>query len=138
MAEVVSSYVSNNRVSGEHLPELIRAVYTSLATAGTVTAAAAAKVEPLVEVRKSVFADHLVCLTCGQRFSMIKRHLRTEHNLSVEEYRVRYDLACSYPLVAPNYAKVRSALAKKIGLGRKSGERPPAKMAARKKVRSRG
>ena len=117
-ARVVSGYVSNNRLSGEQLPELIEAVYRSLSTAGTAVAAAAAKIEPAVAVKKSVFADHLVCLACGASFSMLKRHLNTEHQLTPIEYRERYGLARDYPLVTPDYAKVRSRLAKKIGLGR--------------------
>jgi len=116
-AQVISGYISNNRLSGEQLPELIQAVYKSLSTAGAVAAAAAAKVEPAVEVKKSVFADRIVCLACGAPFSMLKRHLNTEHQLTPAEYRERYGLARDYPLVAPDYAKVRSRLAKKIGLG---------------------
>jgi predicted transcriptional regulator len=86
-----------------------------------------------VEVKKSVFADHLVCLACGASFRMLKRHLNTEHQLTPMAYRDRYDLPRDYPLVAPNYAKVRSSLAKKIGLGRKAGSRAPARLAARKR-----
>jgi predicted transcriptional regulator len=92
-------------------------VYNSLATAGTAVAAAEAKIAPKVEVKKSVFADHLVCLACGASFSMLKRHLNTEHQLTPVAYRERYELPRDYPLVAPDYAKVRSRLAKKIGLG---------------------
>jgi predicted transcriptional regulator len=116
-ARVVSGYISNNWLSGEQLPELIQAVYKSLSTVEASTAAAAAKIEPKVEVKKSVFADHLVCLACGASFSMLKRHLNTEHQLTPLEYRERYELPRDYPLVAPDYAKVRSRLAKKIGLG---------------------
>ena len=78
-AQVVSGYVSNNRLSGEQLPELIQAVYRSLSTAGAVVAAADAKIAPKVEVKKSIFADRIVCLACGASFSMLKRHLNTEH-----------------------------------------------------------
>ena len=131
-ARVVSGYVSNNRLSGEQLPELIQAVYNSLSTAGTATATADAKIAPKVEVKKSVFADHLVCLACGQSFSMLKRHLNTEHELTPAAYRERYELPRDYPLVAPNYAKVRSSLAKKIGLGIGSRGRGAKKMASRK------
>jgi predicted transcriptional regulator len=92
-------------------------------------AAAAAKMVPVVEVKKSVFADRLVCLACGQSFSMLKRHLRTEHQLAPIEYREQYGLSLEYPLVAPNYAKVRSNLAKKIGLGRVANPRLAAKKA---------
>jgi predicted transcriptional regulator len=132
-ARVVSGYVSNNRLSGEQLPELIQVVYNSLTTAGAATAAAAAKIEPKVEVKKSVFADHLVCLACGASFSMLKRHLNTEHQLTPVEYRERYELPRDYPLVAPDYAKVRSRLAKKIGLGVGGNPRLAAKRAGKKR-----
>ena len=73
------AYISNNRLSGEQLPELIQAVYRSLSTAGAVAAAADAKIAPKVEVKKSIFADRIVCLACGASFSMLKRHLHAEH-----------------------------------------------------------
>ena len=88
----------------------------------------------VVEVKKSVFADHLVCLACGASFSMLKRHLNTEHQLTPVEYRERYGLARDYPLVAPDYAKVRSRLAKKIGLG-VGGRGGGAKKVAGRKLR---
>ena len=84
-------------------------------------------------MKKSVFADHLVCLACGQSFSMLKRHLNTEHELTPAAYRERYGLARDYPLVSPNYAKERSSLAKKIGLGIGSRGRGAKKMASRKR-----
>ena len=86
-----------------------------------------------MEVKKSIFADHLVCLACGASFSMLKRHLNTEHQLTPVEYRERYELPRDYPLVAPDYAKVRSRLAKKIGLGIGSRGRGAKKMAGRKR-----
>jgi predicted transcriptional regulator len=116
-AKVVSGYVSNNRLPGEQLPELIRSVYNSLFTAGPAMSAASVKMQPAVEVKKSVFADHVVCLACGASFKMLKRHLNTDHQLTPIEYRQRYDLPRDYPMVSPNYHKVRSNLAKKIGLG---------------------
>ena len=128
-ARVVSSYVRNNRLSGEQLPELIRAIYQSLSTAGPQMTAAAVKMQPAVEVKKSVFADHVVCLACGKSFSMLKRHLNTDHQLTPIEYRARYELPRDYPMVSPNYAKVRSGLAKKIGLGRVGGASREAKKA---------
>jgi predicted transcriptional regulator len=131
-ARVVSGYVSNNRLSGEHLPELIAAVYRSLSTAGAAVAAAAARIEPAVDVKKSVFADHLACLVCGASFSTLKRHLNVEHQLTPIAYRERYGLPRDYPLVAPDYAKVRSRLAKKAGLGRGGNSRWAAKRAGRK------
>jgi predicted transcriptional regulator len=131
-ARVVAGYVSNNRLSGEQLPELIEAVYRSLSTAEAAVAAEAAQIEPAVEVKKSVFADHLACLACGASFSMLKRHLKTEHQLTPIEYRERYGLPRDYPIVAPDYAKVRSRLAKKNGLGRGGNPRLAAKRPGKK------
>jgi predicted transcriptional regulator len=128
-AQVVSSYVSNNRVPGDHLPALIQAVYQTLSTAQTSAVAAMAKVEPAVAVKESVLHDRIICLVCGQGYSMLKRHLGTEHQLTPVEYRARYELPRDYPLVSPDYAKTRSKLAKRIGLGHKGGR------AARKKRR---
>jgi predicted transcriptional regulator len=128
-AQLVSSYVSNNRVPGDQLPALIQAVYQTLSTAQTSAVAAMAKVEPVVAVKKSVLPDRIICLVCGPSYSMLKRHLGTEHELTPAEYRARYELPRDYPLVAPDYAKTRSQLAKQIGLGRK-GKSP-----ARKKRR---
>ena len=125
-ARVVAGYVSNNRLSGEQLPELIEAVYRPLSTAEAAVAAEAAQIEP------AVFADHLACLACGASFSMLKRHLKTEHQLTPIEYRARYGLPHDYPIVAPDYAKVRSRLAKKNGLGRGRNPRLAAKRPGRK------
>lgn len=118
-AQLVSSYVTNNRVPGDQLSALIQSVYQTLSTAQTSAVAATAKVEPAVAVKKSVLPDRILCLVCGQGYSMLKRHLGTEHQLTPVEYRARYELPRDYPLVAPDYAKTRSKLAKQIGLGRK-------------------
>ena len=134
-ARVIAGYVSNNRLSGEQLPELIEAVYRSLSTAEAPVAAAAARaarIELVVAVKQSVFADHLACLACGASFSMLKRHLQTEHQLTPIAYRERYGLPRDYPIVAPDYAKVRSRLAKKAGLGRGGNSRWAAKRAGKK------
>jgi len=116
-AQIVSVFVGNNTVRADQLPTLIRDVHRTLSTVGE-DVAEPAKAEPAVEVRKSVFPDHLVCLGCGKSFKMIKRHLMTDHQLTPEQYRSRYGLPRGYPMVSPNYAKFRSAFAKKIGLGR--------------------
>jgi predicted transcriptional regulator len=126
-AKLVASYVSNNRLPGDQLSALIQMVYQTLSTAQTAAVATVAKVEPAVAVKKSVLPDRIVCLVCGQGFAMLKRHLGTEHELTPDAYRARYELPRNYPLVSPNYAKTRSKLAKQIGLGRKGQE------AARKK-----
>ena len=117
-AEIVSAHVSHNAVAVDQLPGLIQQVFNALATAEQ-AATAPPKAEPAVAVKRSVFADHIVCLDCGKHLSMLKRHLMTDHKLTPEQYRQRWELPFSYPLVAPNYAKTRSALAKKFGLGRK-------------------
>lgn len=117
-AQIVSAHAGNNVVPTEQLPELIRQVHHALATVGQ-HSADPVKAEPAVPVKKSVFGNHIVCLECGKHFSMLKRHIMTDHNLTVPQYRAKWELPSSYPLVAPDYAKVRSALAKKIGLGQK-------------------
>jgi predicted transcriptional regulator len=132
-AEVVSGYVSNNRTASDQLPALIQSVYQTFANARPAAAAEAAKLEPMVPVKKSVLPDRILCLVCGQGFSMLKRHLGTEHQLTPADYRARYALPRDYPLVAPDYAKVRSKLAKKIGLGRSGSPRTAARMAGRKR-----
>jgi predicted transcriptional regulator len=116
-AQVVSAHVANNTVAPGDVPKLINEVYRALADAGR-GPTAAATAEPAVPVKRSVTPGHLVCLECGKLFSMLKRHLGTDHQLTPDQYRQKWDLAPSYPIVAPNYAKTRSALAKKIGLGR--------------------
>jgi predicted transcriptional regulator len=85
------------------------------------------KPAPAVAVKKSVFDDHVVCLDCGKKLKMLKRHLMTDHSMTPEQYRERWSLGREYPMVAPEYASKRSALAKKIGLGRKTGTKVPAK-----------
>jgi predicted transcriptional regulator len=131
-AEVVSGYVSNNRTASDQLPTLIQAVYRTFANAGPTAAAETAKLEPAVAVKKSVFPDRVLCLVCGQGFSMLKRHLGTEHQLTPDEYRSRYELPRNYPLVAPDYAVTRSKLAKKIGLGRGGTARTAGQMRGKK------
>jgi predicted transcriptional regulator len=117
-SEIVSAHVSNNAVPLDQLPSLIQQVFNTLATVEQRTAEPP-RPDPPVPVKQSVKPAHIVCLDCGKQFSMIKRHLTTDHQLAPEQYRQRWGLPASYPLVAPNYAKVRSALAKKIGLGRR-------------------
>ena len=121
-AEIVAAYVTNNSVNVSDLPNIITTVQASLR--GVIEGAPApGKPTPAVSVRRSVKKDHIVCLVCGQEQKMLKRHLRVAHDLSPDAYRELFDLKTDYPLVAPNYAKVRSKLAKKIGLGRKRGQR---------------
>jgi predicted transcriptional regulator len=129
-AQIISAHVSNNVVTADELPTLINTVHQALAHAGEV-AAKPPLPDPAVDVKKSVRPDQIVCLDCGKRFSMLKRHLTTDHKLTPAEYRQRWGLPLSYPMVAPNYAKVRSSLAKKIGLGRKGAGRKSARKSAR-------
>ena len=128
-AEIVSAHVSHNAVPPDQLANLIQQVFSTLATVEQ-KAADAPRPDPAVPIKQSVKASHIACLECGKQFSMIKRHLMNEHKLTPEQYRQRWGLPASYPIVAANYAKVRSALAKKIGLGRKGIAR---KMAGRKR-----
>ena len=115
--EIVSAHVRHNAVVPDQLPALIQQVFNALATVEQ-KVVEPPKSDPVVPIKQSVRADHLACLDCGKHFSMLKRHLINEHKLTPDQYRQRWGLPASYPLVAPNYAKVRSALAKKIGLGR--------------------
>jgi predicted transcriptional regulator len=119
VADIVSAQVGHNSVSANDLPALIQSVYASLAKLGEAQAPVEEKREPAVSIRSSVKPDAVTCLECGARFKMLKRHLSTDHNLTPEEYRARWGLPASYPLVAPDYAAKRKALAVKIGLGRK-------------------
>ena len=120
--EVVAAYVSNNSVSTEDLPQLIGQVYASLAGLGMVEPAKPETPKPVVPINKSITPDYIICLEDGKRLKMLKRHLKTAYNMSPEEYRERWGLPATYPMVAPNYAKQRSKLAKEIGLGN-SGRR---------------
>jgi predicted transcriptional regulator len=116
-AQIVSAHVTKNAVPVEELPALIREVYKTLSTVGEAPAPVEA-LKPAVAVTKSVFPDHIVCLEDGKQMTMLKRHLMTEHNLTVDQYRTKWGLPSNYPMVAPNYAETRSSLAKKMGLGR--------------------
>jgi predicted transcriptional regulator len=114
--EIVAAHVGNNPVPASELPSLIQDVYKTLISVGSAPAAAE-KLKPAVPVKKSVFPDYIICLEDGKKLKMLKRHLKTAYNMSPEEYRERWGLAADYPMVAPSYAKHRSALAKEIGLG---------------------
>ena len=115
--EIVAAHVSNNTVPVGDLGPLINQVYQSLANIGTAPAAPAARPQPAVSIKKSIQADFLVCLEDGKKLKMLKRHLKTAYNMTPEAYRARWGLASDYPMVAPNYARQRSRLAKEIGLG---------------------
>ena len=117
-AEIVSAYVSNNSVPAQDLPTLIAEVHRALSsTHQGVNQPEPEPLKPAVNPKKSVFPDYIVCLEDGKKFKSLKRHLRTHYDLSPEEYREKWGLPADYPMVAPNYAAARSALAKKMGLG---------------------
>jgi predicted transcriptional regulator len=118
-ADIVSAHVSHNSVAAGELPTLIRSVYASLSTLGEAPAPVEEKREPAVSIRASVKPDAITCLDCGAKLKMLKRHLSTDHDLTPEAYRARWNLPAGYPLVAPDYANKRKELALKIGLGRK-------------------
>ena len=115
--EIVAAHVSNNTVALADLPQLINQVYNSLANIGSVQVAPATRPQPAINVKRSVQPDYIVCLEDGKKLKMLKRHLKTAYNMSPEAYRERWGLAPDYPMVAPNYARQRSRLAKEIGLG---------------------
>jgi predicted transcriptional regulator len=117
-ANLVSAYVSRNQVPMTELPGLIAMFHTSLRQAASGSAPADMERKPAVPVKKSVAEEFIVCLEDGKKLRMLKRYLRTHYNMSPEEYRKKWDLPHDYPMVAPAYARLRSAFAKKIGLGR--------------------
>ena len=120
-SEIVAAHVSNNTLAVNDLPQLIQDVYETLATVGTAPASSK-KLQPAVSVKKSVTPDYIVCLEDGKKLKMLKRHLKTAYNMTPDEYREKWGLPRDYPMVAPNYAKHRSDLAKEIGLGKKSNK----------------
>ena len=123
-AEIVAAYVENNTISTGDLPALIQSVHRALSSVSSgADAVEAAPKEPAVPVRRSITADFLICLEDGRKFKSLKRHLRTQYNLSPEQYREKWSLPPDYPMVAPAYAKARSALAKQMGLGQQRRRR---------------
>ena len=119
-ADIVAAYVGNNAVPTAELPNLISDVYNALANAMAGTKEKEVVEEkPAVPVRRSVTPDAIICLEDGKKFKSLKRHLRTHHNMTPEEYREKWGLGADYPMVAPSYAEARSSLAKKMGLGQR-------------------
>lgn len=117
-ADIVSAYVSNNTIAASELPALIREVHGALARITAAPPAPAPEPQkPAVNARRSVQDDYIICLEDGKKFKSLKRHLRTQYNMTPEQYREKWGLPPDYPMVAPSYAKARSALAKKMGLG---------------------
>ena len=123
-ADIVSAYVSNNSVPSGDLPGLISEVHTALMKVGTGAIELPAEApKPAVPVKKSVTPDYIVCLEDGKKFKSLKRHLRTQYNMTPEQYREKWGLPADYPMVAANYAKARSELAKEMGLGQQRRKR---------------
>ncbi len=123
-AEIVSAYVSNNTVPAGEIPSLISQVHAALSrVSGKSGDAPAEPLKPAVSVKKSITPEHIVCLEDGKKFKSLKRHLRTQYNMTPEQYREKWGLNADYPMVAPNYAAARSQLAKQMGLGQQRRRR---------------
>ncbi len=122
-SDIVAAHVSNNNVDVEDMPVLITSVYGALAGLGQPAEVVEEAPEPAVSIRASVKKDHIVCLDCGKKMKMLKRHLMTEHDLTIDDYKQRWNLSGDYPMVAPEYAETRRDLAKKIGLGRQPNQK---------------
>lgn len=116
-ADIVSAHVANNAVAIGDLPALIEQVYQTMAGLGRAVEPEPEKPVPAVPIKKSVTPDYLICLEDGKQLKMLKRHLKTAYDMTPDDYREKWGLPADYPMVAPNYAKQRSSLAKQIGLG---------------------
>jgi predicted transcriptional regulator len=127
-ADIVSAYVSNNSVPSSDLPGLINEIHTALVkVAGGSVEAPVEAPKPAVPLKKSVTPDYIICLEDGKKFKSLKRHLRTQYTMTPEQYREKWGLPADYPMVAPNYAKARSELAKEMGLGQQRRKRRSAR-----------
>ena len=124
-SDIVAAHLSNNNVDVDTVPVLITKVYHALASLGEQPVLVEGRPEPAVSIRASIKPDYIVCLEDGKKLKMLKRYLRTNFNMTPEDYRARWGLPADYPMVAPNYAEKRRDLAKKIGLGRKPGTKRP-------------
>jgi predicted transcriptional regulator len=124
-ANIVSAYVSNNTISSGEIPALISQVYSALmrVTAGAAVAGPAEPLKPFIPIKRSITPAYLVCLEDGKKFKSLKRHLRTQYQMTPDEYRAKWNLPADYPMVAPNYAAARSQLAKQMGLGQQRRSR---------------
>ncbi len=123
-AQIVSAYVGNNTVPAGEISGLISQVHAALArVSGKSGEAPAEPLKPAVSVKKSITPEHIVCLEDGKKFKSLKRHLRTQYNMTPEQYREKWGLGADYPMVAPNYAAARSQLAKQMGLGQQRRRR---------------
>lgn len=125
VSDVVAAYLSNNNLEASEVPTLIQQIYTTLTNLNGQQRFLRERPEPVVPIKKSITDDYIVCLEDGKRLKMLKRHLKTVYNMTPEQYRERWSLPMDYPMVAPNYAKTRSNLAKSNGLGRSRSKRKP-------------
>ncbi|MDP2298664.1 MAG: MucR family transcriptional regulator [Pseudolabrys sp.] len=123
-AEIVSAYVSNNTVPAGEISSLIHQVHAALSrVSGKPGEVPAEPLKPAVTVKKSITPEYIICLEDGKKFKSLKRHLRTQYNMTPEQYREKWGLGADYPMVAPNYAAARSQLAKQMGLGQQRRRR---------------
>ncbi len=123
-AEIVSAYVSNNSVAAADIPSLINQVHAALSrVSGKPAEGTGEALKPAVSLKKSITPEYIVCLEDGKKFKSLKRHLRTQYNMTPEQYRDKWNLPADYPMVAPNYAAARSQLAKQMGLGQQRRRR---------------
>ena len=132
-ADIAAAYVSNNTVQASDVPAVIQTIYRALAGVGSTAVAPAPEPQkPAVPIKKSITPDFLISLEDGKKYKSLKRHLRTQYNMSPEDYRAKWGLPKDYPMVAPNYAASRSALAKSMGLGRGGASKKPRATRAKK------
>ncbi len=126
--QIVAAYVGHNSVTAADLPALLGTMYQSMIRIGAGGSATETRPEPFVPVKKSITPEFIICLEDGKKLKMLKRHLKTSYNMTPDQYRERWNLGADYPMVAPNYAKQRSKLAKQIGLGtaRRTGKQKAA------------
>jgi predicted transcriptional regulator len=122
-ANIVSAYLRNHSVPAGDIPGLISQIHASLSRVSSGADLTSEPLKPAVPVKKSITPEYLVCLEDGKKFKSLKRHLRTQYNMTPEQYREKWDLPADYPMVAPNYAQARSALAKQMGLGQQRRKR---------------
>ena len=122
-ANIVSAYVRNHSVPVGDIPGLISQIHSALSRVSSGADLASEPLKPAIAVKKSITPEHLVCLEDGKKFKSLKRHLRTQYNMTPEQYREKWDLPADYPMVAPNYAAARSELAKQMGLGQQRRKR---------------
>ncbi|MEO1014939.1 MAG: MucR family transcriptional regulator [Pseudomonadota bacterium] len=135
--DIVSAFVSNNSINADKLPALLQEIHDAIRALAAGGTAYAGNQQPAVPISKSVTPDYVICLEDGKKLKMLKRYLRTQYDMSPEDYRRKWGLPADYPMVAPNYAKRRSQFAKEIGLGRTAGA-PAKKKAAKKTAKKRG